>query len=102
MWTESLSALSYALNARQTGTSSTVIGRTNWEFERCANVEILEFIYVYIVICQAEEGPMRVMYSYRLTIFVDDKTEVAGFETDPNEESMWSMLKRLFRYLVDA
>ena len=44
----------------------------------------------------------EVKYLYGLTIFVDDKTEVAGFETDPNEESMWSMLKRLVRYLVDA
>ena len=63
--------------------------RTSWELERYANVEILELehIYVYIVICQTEEGLMRIMISYRLTTFLDVKIEVAGFETEPNEES---------------
>ena len=67
---------------------SHLIVRTNWEFERYANVEILELIYVYIVICQTEECPMRIMNAHRLTIFQGVKTEVAGFETEPNEESM--------------
>ena len=67
---------------------SLLIVRTNWVFERYANVEILELIYVYIGICQTEEGLMRIMNSYKLTIFLDVKTEVAGFETEPNEESM--------------
>ena len=31
---------------------------------------------------------MRVMSSNRLTIILDDKTEVTGFETEHNEESM--------------
>ena len=31
---------------------------------------------------------MRVMNSYRLTIFLHDKTELTWFETEPNEESM--------------
>ena len=31
---------------------------------------------------------MRIMHSHSLTIFLDVKTEVAGFETEPNEESM--------------
>ena len=72
----------------QTDTSRNLIVRTSWEFERYANVEILELFHVYIVICQTEEGLMRIMNSYRLTIFLDVKTEVAGFETEPNEESM--------------
>ena len=72
----------------QTGTSRNLIVRASWEFERYANVEILELIYVHIVICQTEEGLMRIMNSYRLTIFLDAETEVAGFETEPNEESM--------------
>ena len=63
--------------------------RTSCEFERYANVEILELIYVYIVIGQTEEGLMSIMNSYKLTIFLDVKTEVAGVEREPNEESMW-------------
>ena len=31
---------------------------------------------------------MRIMNAHRLTIFQGVKTEVAGFETEPNEESM--------------
>ena len=31
---------------------------------------------------------MRVMSSNRLTIILDDKTDVTGFETEQNEESM--------------
>ena len=31
---------------------------------------------------------MRIMTAHRLTIFQGVKTEVAGFETEPNEESM--------------
>ena len=45
------------------------IARTNQEFERYANVEILEFIHVYITCCQTEEGPMRIMNAHKLTIF---------------------------------
>ena len=41
----------------QTGTSRNLTVRTNWEFERYVNIEILEFIY--IVNCQAEEGIVR-------------------------------------------
>ena len=52
----------------RTGTTRNSIARTNQEFERYANVEILEFIHVYIANCQAEEGPMRIINSYRLTI----------------------------------
>ena len=85
----------------QTDTSRNLIVRTSWEFERYANVEILELIYVHIVICQTEECPMRIMYGHRLTIFQGVKTEVAGFETEPNEESM-GMLKRVVRYLMDV
>ena len=44
-------------------TPRNLIARTNCEFERHANVEIREF-------------------------FSDDKTEMAGVETEPNEESM--------------
>ena len=61
----------------RTGTSRNSIARTNQEFERYANVEILEFIHVYIVNCQTEGGPMRVMNSHRLTIFQGVKIEVA-------------------------
>ena len=38
----------------RTGTSRNSVVRTNQEFERFANVEILEFIHVYIMICQTE------------------------------------------------
>ena len=55
------------------------------EFKRYANVEILEFTYT--VICQTEEDVMKVKNSYRLTMFLDDKTEMAGVVTKPNEES---------------
>ena len=41
----------------QTDTSRNLIVRTNLEFERHVNIEILEFIYV--VNCQAEEGFVR-------------------------------------------
>ena len=51
-------------------------------FERFANVEILEFFH--IVICQTEEGPMKVKKSYG-SMFLDDKTEMAGVVTKPNE-----------------
>ena len=43
----------------QTGTSRNLIVRTNREFEKYMNIEILEFIYVHIVNCQAEEGLVR-------------------------------------------
>ena len=72
----------------RTGTSRNSIARTNQEFERYANVETLEFYHVYIANCQTEKVPMRVMNSYRLTIFLGVEAEVAGFETEPNEESM--------------
>ena len=72
----------------RTGTLRNSIARTNQEFERHANVEILEFIHVYIANCQTEEGPMRVMNSFRLTIFQGVKIEVAVFTMEPNEESM--------------
>ena len=35
---------------------------------------------------------MRMMNSYRLTIFLDVKTELAGFETEPNENERGSIL----------
>ena len=54
----------------RTGTSRNSIARTNQEFVRYSNVEILELIYVYIVICQTDEGLMRIMNSYRLTDFL--------------------------------
>ena len=41
-----------------------------------------------IVVYQTEECPMRIMNAHRLTSFQGVKTEVAGFETEPNEESM--------------
>ena len=53
----------------RTGTSRNSIARTNQEFERYANVEILEFIHVYIANCQTGEDLTRVMNSHRLTIF---------------------------------
>ena len=56
-----------------------MIGRTNCEFEKYAKVEILEFIYT--VICQTEEDLMKVKNSYRLTMFLDDKTEMVGVVT---------------------
>ena len=65
-----------------------LIARMNWEFERYANVENLEFIHVNIVICQTEEDLMKVKSSNRLTMFLDDKTEMVGVVTKPNEESM--------------
>ena len=40
----------------RTGTSRNSTARTNQEFERYANVEILEFMHVYIVSCQTERG----------------------------------------------
>ena len=72
----------------RTGTSRHSIARTNQEFERYANVEILELIHVYIANCQTEEGPMRVMNSHRLTIFQGVKIEVAVFMMGPNEVNM--------------
>ena len=51
------------------------------EFERCANIKILEFLKIGIAIRQAEEGPMRthlVMISHRLAPFQDIKTEVTN------------------------
>ena len=65
----------------QTDTSRNLIGRTSWELEGYAYVEIRELIDVYIVICQTEEGLVWIMNSCKLTIFLDVKTEVAGFET---------------------
>ena len=53
----------------------------------CHERELCGLIYVYILICQTEEGLMRIMNSYMLTTFLDVKTEVAGFETEPIEES---------------
>ena len=52
----------------RTGTTRNSIARTNQEFERDANVEMPEFIHVYFANCQAEEGPMRIINSHRLTI----------------------------------
>ena len=69
------------------GCTSNSIARTNQEFERYANIEILEFIHVCIANYQAGEGPMRTMNAHRLTIFHDVKIEVAVFMMKPNEES---------------
>ena len=71
-----------------TSTPRNSLARTNQEFERYANVEILEFIHVCIAKWQTEEGPMKVMNSHRLTIFQGVKVEVAVFMMEPNEESM--------------
>ena len=49
------------------------------------NVEILEFVYT--VICQMEEDLM-VENSDKLTMFLEDKTDMAGAETKPNEVDM--------------
>ena len=57
------------------------IVRTKWEFEMCTNVVILEFLNVYIVMCPTKEGPMKVMNSYRLKMFLDVKTEVPTMVT---------------------
>ena len=81
--------MSYAVVARCGQAHQEIrLHERNQEFEGYANVEILEFIHVCIANCQTEEGPMRTMNSYRLTIFHGVKAEVAGFETEPNEESM--------------
>ena len=45
---------------------------------------------------------MRIMNSYRLTIFLDVKTEVAGFETAERREHASGMLKRVVLYLKDV
>ena len=55
----------------------------NWDFERYANVEILDFRYT--VICQTAEDLMKVKKSNMLTMFLDDKTETANVVTKPNE-----------------
>ena len=76
--------LCYGCEVR-TGAPRNSIGRTSWEFERYANVEILEFVNA--VICQTEEDLMKVHDSYR---FLDDKTEMTGVVAEPNEEtSVW-------------
>ena len=69
------------------GTSRNSIARKNQEFERYANIEILEFIHVCIATCQAEEGPMRIMNAHRLTIFHHVNIEVAVFMMKANEEN---------------
>ena len=51
------------------------------EFERYANIEILEFVKIDIVIRQAEEGPTRthlIMNLHRLATFQDIQTEVTN------------------------
>ena len=48
--------------------------------------EILEFIST--AIDQAEKDLMKVMKSNKLAMFLDDKTEMAGVATKPNEESI--------------
>ena len=58
----------------------------NREFERYANVEILEFVYT--VIRQTEEDLKKLEKSSKLTMFLDDKTEMVGAETKPNELGM--------------
>ena len=55
----------------------------NWDFERYANVEILDIRYT--VICQTAEDLMKVKKSNMLTMFLDDKTEMANVVTKPNE-----------------
>ena len=43
---------------------------------------------IYIVICQTEEDLVKVKKSYQLSMFLDDKTQMAGVVTKPNGESM--------------
>ena len=62
--------------------------QTSWEFERNANVEILELIYVLHRYLSNWRGSDEDLEFVQLTIFLDVKTEVTGFETEPNEESM--------------
>ena len=40
------------------------------------------------MVCQTEEGLMKVKKSYGLKMFLDDMNEMAGVVTKPNEESM--------------
>ena len=40
------------------------------------------------MICQTEEDLVKVKKSYGLSIFLDDKTEMAGVVTKPSEESV--------------
>ena len=70
----------------RTGTSRNSIARTNQEFERYANVEILEFMHVYIANCQTEGGSDEGHEFAQ--VFQGDKMEVAVFMMGPNEESM--------------
>ena len=63
-----------------------LIARMIQEFERYANVEILEFVDT--VICQTEWNLMEVERLNKPTMFLDDETEMAGAETKPNEVGM--------------
>ena len=85
----------------QTDTSRNLIVRTSWEFETHMNVEILELIYVYNVLCQTEECPMRIMIAHRLTPFRSSRLRWQDSRQSRTRRA-WSMLKRMVRYREDA
>ena len=78
--------LAFLLETNDEVNSLETMERKIKEFERYANIEILEFLKIGIVIRQAEEGPMRthlIMNSHRLATFQDIKTEVTKRQASP-------------------
>ena len=71
-----IEVLAFPLDADNVVNSLETMERKVKEFERCATIEIPEFLKIGIVIRQAEEGPMRthlIMNSHRLATFQDIK-----------------------------